>query len=161
MKLLIFPGAKVKLMSNGIPERCLLGAILERAIWDVVGRASIEDRKAAIRWFNNRKPGDEGTPFSFPWICEHLEVNEDYIRKTVLSKTHKYGRATNQNRIDFHQMYDAIISLEPDQFQDSIYVEQSLPTKLRQDIHNVIPRDSKPGKKYPSVWRRYKIRKAK
>lgn len=62
-----------------MPEIKLLIAILVHAIHDAYGKSFCEKdaRDAANRWFNS----DENNPFSFAWICEHLNINMNTIRK--------------------------------------------------------------------------------
>ena len=68
---------------TGSPERNLLMAILERALLDLVGN---EDKQVedAEQWFF----GEEEQPlreqeFSFPWICQQLDLDLSTISEKV------------------------------------------------------------------------------
>lgn len=61
---------------TGTPERRLLLAILERALLDYVGNDDREAEEAQDWIFGDFGP----TPhpqFSFPWICEQLDLDMD------------------------------------------------------------------------------------
>lgn len=62
---------------TGTPERRLLLAVLERAVLDYVGNDQ-EEFQTAHDWIfgdlDDPKPGQ----FSFPWICQQLDL--DYSR---------------------------------------------------------------------------------
>jgi hypothetical protein len=59
---------------TGTPERRLLLAILERAVLDYVGndRREVEEAEAWI-FGDLDSPGNE--QFSFPWVCEQLDLD--------------------------------------------------------------------------------------
>ena len=63
----------------GVPERALLAAVLERAILDATGNVTGHDdksdaRRDATNWLSNWTEADTETRFTFPWICQHLDV---------------------------------------------------------------------------------------
>lgn len=60
------------------PEKRLLFAVCERAVRDLFS-SSEEERLSSIRWFDDDGGND---PFSFPWICEVLDIN----RRKLLSR---------------------------------------------------------------------------
>ena len=72
-----------------LPEKMLCMAVLQRAILDYLelsmsseqGKNRKEDRVyyrgTAVRWFLD----DECDPFSFCWVCEHLDIDTDFIRR--------------------------------------------------------------------------------
>lgn len=72
------PGANL----TGSPERNLLMAIIERAILDLVGNNALEEGRAKEWLFDDlEKPGPHGE-FSFPWICEELDLDvEETVQK--------------------------------------------------------------------------------
>ena len=59
---------------KGSPERRLLLAILERAILDYVGNEP-EEVEAAEAWLFENLDEPQNEEFSFPWVCEHLDLN--------------------------------------------------------------------------------------
>jgi len=65
---------------TGSPERNLLMAILERAILDYVGNDSREVEEAE-QWLFEEIDNPSLDEFTFPWICQELDL--DY-RKTAL-----------------------------------------------------------------------------
>jgi len=68
---------------TGTPERNLLMAILERAILDFVGNQQ-KEIDAAEEWLF---PADEdeikAEVFSFPWICQQLNLDMSKVSRTV------------------------------------------------------------------------------
>lgn len=70
--------------TTGTPERRLLLAILERAILDFVGNDGLEVT-AAEEWIFGDDEGDKNAPFSFPWVCQQLDLDSrstaQYIRQ--------------------------------------------------------------------------------
>ena len=63
---------------TGTPERRLLLAILERALLDYVGNDEKEALEAS-EWIFTELPHPPYGEFSFPWICEQLDLNIDEI----------------------------------------------------------------------------------
>ncbi|MDC0357739.1 hypothetical protein OAO01_02910 [Oligoflexia bacterium] len=59
---------------TGTPERNLLMAILERAILDYVGNEQREVEEAK-GWLFNDLHDSAFTEFSFPWICQQLDLD--------------------------------------------------------------------------------------
>ena len=67
---------------TGTPERRLLMAILERALLDYVGN---DEREAleAQEWIFSELPAPPYGEFSFPWICEQLDLIYEEILEKV------------------------------------------------------------------------------
>ncbi|MEZ4753693.1 MAG: hypothetical protein R3A13_05205 [Bdellovibrionota bacterium] len=68
---------------TGSPERNLLMAIVERAILDLVGNDSAEEKRAEEWIFGDL---DEHKPlgqFSFPWICEQLDLDIEQTAEKI------------------------------------------------------------------------------
>lgn len=64
------------------PEIMLLQAVLGRGIRDAYGECwlvSPVDKRNAQRWIHS----DDNSAFSFMWICEHLELNAELLRKLI------------------------------------------------------------------------------
>lgn len=59
---------------TGTPERRLLLAILERAILDYVGNDPREIQEAE-EWLFSNLDGGLRAHFSFPWVCEQLDLD--------------------------------------------------------------------------------------
>jgi len=76
------------------PEKRLLFAICERAVRDLFS-SSKEERAAAVAWFED----DEGNdPFSFPWICEVLDLNRRQLLAKIWSLYDIGANAPNASR---------------------------------------------------------------
>lgn len=60
---------------TGTPERRLLLAILERALLDYVGNDDKESLEAEEWIFSDMVPFPPYLSFTFPWICEQLDLN--------------------------------------------------------------------------------------
>ncbi len=67
---------------TGSPERRLLLAILERAILDYVGNDQREVQEAEDWFFGNAEKGTRAH-FSFPWICEQLDLDRVKIAAKI------------------------------------------------------------------------------
>lgn len=67
---------------TGSPERRLLLAILERAILDFVGNDSREVTEAEA-WLFGELDNPSLAQFSFPWICEQLDLNMYHIADKI------------------------------------------------------------------------------
>jgi hypothetical protein len=63
------------------PYRALLSAILERAVFDLYGTNSYENRMADV-WITSRAKGS----WSFIWVCQHLDFDHKKIKKKLLSR---------------------------------------------------------------------------
>ncbi len=76
---------------TGTPERRLLLAILERAILDYVGNDAREVEEAEMWLF-----GDLDVPtneqFSFPWVCEQLDLDMYRISSKIRSMPRRGNR---------------------------------------------------------------------
>ena len=57
-----------------IPEQRLLTAIIQRAFQDLMGSDPLLAEQAA-QWFFDSRGEPPFDPFSFPWICEYLDVD--------------------------------------------------------------------------------------
>lgn len=71
----------------GIPERALLLAILHRAVEDAIcDRWGIYQhiRREARYWLLDWREFDRNEPFTFPWICIHLDLDPEAARETIL-----------------------------------------------------------------------------
>lgn len=66
-----------------VPEKRLLYAIVERAVRDCLGSRD-EDSQEATEWLFCDGNTRETIPFSFPWICENLELDQSEFRSRVL-----------------------------------------------------------------------------
>lgn len=75
-----------------VPERRLLFAILERAVRDCLGNQG-EDSEQATDWLFCDVDDDPHTPFSFQWICENLEVDQNEFRSKIL-KTARQSKSS-------------------------------------------------------------------
>lgn len=73
---------------RGTPERNLLMAVLERAILDFVGNDQ-KEMDDAEEWFfseaENTEDHEHNTldEFSFPWLCQQLDLDPTYVADTV------------------------------------------------------------------------------
>ncbi len=67
---------------TGSPERRLLLAILERAILDYVGNDKLE-RECAEDWIFSELNNPSFEEFTFPWVCEQLDLNMEYVADMV------------------------------------------------------------------------------
>lgn len=68
-----------------LPERACLAAILERALLDACGSCVTKNRQQELtekarRWILDWGESDRDNPFTFPWICEQLDVCPARVR---------------------------------------------------------------------------------
>ena len=68
---------------TGTPERNLLMAVIERAILDLVGNEAKEAEQAADWLFGDLNGEKPYTIFSFPWVCEVLELDRFQIANKI------------------------------------------------------------------------------
>lgn len=61
------------------PERSLWGAVLWRAIHDYFGKG--QTARVAEDWLFR---DDDVSPCSFPWVCQHLSLSHEALRKGLL-----------------------------------------------------------------------------
>lgn len=64
------------------PELMLLKAVLARAIRDAIGESWLvtpDDRVQARKWIYSNAIYS----FSFFWVCEHLDLDPDFIRGVI------------------------------------------------------------------------------
>lgn len=68
-------------------ERALLLAMLERAIVDAakpIKGVARETRREALQWVKYSHPSDINTPFTYLWVCSHLEICPHKLREYAL-----------------------------------------------------------------------------
>ncbi len=77
--------------ATGSPERRLILAVLERAILDYVGndRREIDEAEA---WLFGELENDLFAPFSFPWVCQQLDLDMKEIAKTIAAMPKRGSR---------------------------------------------------------------------
>lgn len=68
--------------NTGTPERRLLLAILERAILDYVGNDE-DAALSSVEWFSSENTSCN-VAFSFPWICQQLDLDIDRVLKRII-----------------------------------------------------------------------------
>lgn len=78
---------------QAIPERRLLGAILQRAFVDAISSTASPDRREARGWLIS----DSTHPFSFLWICLILDLDPARIRRNVIL----WSRTNRRRSMDF------------------------------------------------------------
>jgi hypothetical protein len=76
---------------TGTPERRLLLAILERAILDYVGNDVKEVEEAEV-WLFGDLDSPRNAQFSFPWICEQLDLDTYRIAAKIRSMPRRGNR---------------------------------------------------------------------
>ena len=67
---------------TGTPERNLLMAIMVRAILDVVGNDQREAEEAED-WLFGGSAADEDEPYTFPWLCQQLDLDRFEIAAKI------------------------------------------------------------------------------
>lgn len=67
--------------------RTLCAAILARAICDAKGKASVDHhiRREAIGWLKFKPKGDYLEPWSFPWVCQQIDVEYAPLQRILLA----------------------------------------------------------------------------
>jgi hypothetical protein len=68
---------------TGSPERNLLVAILTRAILDFVGNEAKEIEAAEDWIFEEPERSGAINPYSFRWICQHLDLDYTHIADKI------------------------------------------------------------------------------
>lgn len=76
-----------------VPERNLLVAMLERAVFDFYGDQKIEKQEAAEWLFG---PGDLDLPFTFQWVCAQLEIDSELFLERVRHLKPRSSMSTQQ-----------------------------------------------------------------
>ena len=76
------------------PEKRLLCAICERAVRDLLS-SDKEESRSAVEWLEDN---DGFAPFSFPWICETLDINRDHLLERIYSIASHAGKVRNSSR---------------------------------------------------------------
>ena len=76
---------------TGTPERRLLLAILERAILDFVGNEPREVEQAE-EWLFGDLDSDTNEKFSFPWVCEQLDLDMYKVATKIRSMPRRGSR---------------------------------------------------------------------
>ena len=67
---------------TGTPERNLLMAVLERSILDYVGN-DLKESQDAADWIFREVEKPTFYEFSFPWLCQELDLDFDKIAKMI------------------------------------------------------------------------------
>jgi hypothetical protein len=72
------------------PERNLIAEVLNRALRDVLNQevGNQAHARCAMAWLRLKRKG----PFSFNWICKHLDICPEQIRKKVKEMKEKGER---------------------------------------------------------------------
>jgi len=68
--------------ATGSPERRLILAVLERAMLDLAGN-NRKDSEEAEAWIFNPPTETPYPEFSFPWVCEQLDLDQTEISKQI------------------------------------------------------------------------------
>lgn len=80
----------------------LLLAVLNRAAQDVANglMCSTREKREALCWITNWDNSDYAQPFSYPWICEHLNLEPARTRDIILdfAKAHKGTHVKGKKR---------------------------------------------------------------
>jgi len=76
---------------TGSPERCLLLAILERAILDYVGNDQREVDEAEL-WLFGELDCSAVEQFSFRWVCEQLDLDPFRIAEKIRTMPRRGNR---------------------------------------------------------------------
>ncbi len=94
---------------TGTPERRLLLAILERAMLDYVGN---EDREVeeATEWIFGEYGSAPYDEFSFPWICEALDLDT----KEILQRIKAMPRRGNNRLAPWYLTKQRVVSQKTD-----------------------------------------------
>lgn len=89
-----------------VPELTLIGAVLIRAVSDCLGASPTtrDEKRKSLNWVTTWEIGDRKEPFTFPWVCEQLELCPNEIRKTILSlqeqkSDYEFGGRNSADRI--------------------------------------------------------------
>jgi len=77
-----------------VPERNLLVAILERAVFDYYGN-DVREREAASEWLLSDSVL-ENEPFSFAWICLNLSLDRVDVLEAIRNLAPRESRTTQQ-----------------------------------------------------------------
>ena len=107
-------------------ERRLLAAVIQRTIFDAAGIGLVYDysqidrdrlQSEAYQWINAYNPELTAAPYTFPWICEHLNVDPDLVREhlNVLIAELKKDRRYMINAKSFGYSYSLIDRMFDDQ----------------------------------------------
>lgn len=70
------------------PERRLLTAMLSFAVSDAMTRTD-EHGTSARQWIREKPEGD-APPWSFHWVCDHLDLCPHRMRKALTSERPRY-----------------------------------------------------------------------
>jgi len=95
------------------PELCLLFAMLERAVLDLLANTTsltrVADRASAYTWIT-RPDQDRKEPWTFAWVCEHLNVDARTARNNILKidNSQHYRQGHIQNRSVVSMILDDI-----------------------------------------------------
>lgn len=87
--------------NTGSPEKRLILALLAGALWELQDAVRLEHRRddpafqRLESWFFSR---DRAWPFSFENVCEHLDIDADWIRRRVAVLTREPRVPTQRQR---------------------------------------------------------------
>lgn len=76
-----------------VPERRLLVAVINRALFDYVGQQQ-EEQEAAADWMFGDE--DSSVEFSFPWVCAQLNLDPESVLSRVRRMTRDPKKPTQQ-----------------------------------------------------------------
>lgn len=98
-------------------EKKLLVALLCRAVIDITDpdTSCFDDKGGwladAYRWIS----ADESNPFTFKWVCEHLELDPDRLRNHLLKRS-TIGIYSIANRHGMDGLLNQIFDDTPDEY---------------------------------------------
>jgi hypothetical protein len=99
-----------------VPELACLAAILERALLDASGNIpgdwpGSDTQREARRWLFCWCDSDRKTPFTFPWVCEHLSLCPLRVRKNI-KRVVRIRQKTKHIGTSFSKMVIASLDLD-------------------------------------------------
>lgn len=73
------------------PENQLLAAVMFRAMCDATGAPCDQQvKRSAVNWLRLYLPlRPNKKPFSFWWVCEHLDLEPQFVKELVLDHIKK------------------------------------------------------------------------
>lgn len=96
-----------------VPEKKLLYAIIERAVLDFQGRnaTDLEGRyhmRRADAWLFYWRKGDEREPFTFPWVCLHLDLCPSELTRKLRKLIQSSAKFDPYTKLGQQRVADAI-----------------------------------------------------
>ncbi len=91
---------------RGTPERNLLMAILERAILDYVGNDQ-KELEQSTAWIFGDLEESNPTEFSFPWVCQQLDLDTMSIAETIKNMPKRGSRRVAPWYFDKQELREA------------------------------------------------------